>query len=504
MELNRFVSSLTIGLTALAYILIRYFGLDATCLWFDEIYSAHAASHPWGSIIPFIAQDLIHPPLFYILLKLWIAIGGDGQYWLRLLPVLFSVITIVPFLLIAKELKLQTWQKIIALVVFAVNGSLIKYAQEVRMYSLLQLLSLISIWLFVRYFFKGKSLVPLIIVNVVMVYSHYYGWLVVGSEVVAILIFQRIKTRSVLLMMGVCLVSFLPWAISVFRYSVSGIEVGQNIGWISRPGLFHLLQLMFGLFEPIYYPATSADPFTSLIVSLPVLAIIIAITILGCAAKAPESNDMLALKLFAILVIVPVVAAFAISWVSPYSVWGLRHLIIIFAPSSLILGIIAGRIDIRGAAPAFAAIIVGLSSYAFWLQIQKAAPEHIWCAWGPLATDAATRNDAPVYAFEDLVAYHAWYEPNRTLKENANVTKIDNLEGIKEDTAYFLPRGFDSVKKIPIQDVAENSIWILYRDDAPDESKVPVKEFKDRGYKVRERKIIQTSNGKAIRLLLEK
>ncbi len=337
-----------------------------------------------------------------------------------------------------------------------------------------------------------------------MVYSHYYGWLVVGSEVVAILIFQRIKTRSVLLMMGVCLVSFLPWAISVFRYSVSGIEVGQNIGWISRPGLFHLLQLMFGLFEPIYYPATSADPFTSLIVSLPVLAIIIAITILGCAAEAPESNDMLALKLFAILVIVPVVAAFAISWVSPYSVWGLRHLIIIFAPSSLILGIIAGRIDIRGAAPAFAAIIVGLSSYAFWLQIQKAAPEHIWCAWGPLATDAATRNDAPVYAFEDLVAYHAWYEQNRTLKENANVTKIDNLEGIKEDTAYFLPRGFDSVKKIPIQDVAENSIWILYRDDAPDESKVPVKEFKDRGYKVRERKIIQTSNGKAIRLLLEK
>jgi uncharacterized membrane protein len=498
MEPNRVVYTAAIGITVLTYVLIRFFGLDASCLWFDEIFSVHAASQPWGTLLPFIAQDLIHPPLFYFLLKLWIGIGSESQYWLRLLPAIISGIAVIPFLLIAREFKLQFWQLLISLVTFAVNGSLIKYAQEVRMYSLLQLFSLISIWLFVRYFLKGKNLVPLMIVNVLMVYSHYFGWLVVGSEVVAVLIFQRIKTRAALLMLVVSLVSFLPWAIAVFRYSLSGIELGQNIGWISRPGLIQLLQLIFGLFEPVYYQATSAEPITSLIVSFLVLIFVVAITILGCA------NDIMAVRLFAILFIVPVLAAFTISWISPYSVWGMRHLIIIFAPSSMILGIIAGRIDIRGAVPAFAVIIIGLSSYAFWLQVQRAAPEYIWCAWGPLAAEAADTKDATVYVFEDLVAYHAWFGQSRSFGGLAKVTKIERLEGIEEDGAYFLPRGFDSVRKVAIEEVNDDVIWIMYRAETIDETKPPISSLEGRDYKIHDQKVTQTSNGKAIRLLLAK
>src|ERR687886_2082712 len=89
---------LTALLVAL-YAAVRLWRLTATCLWFDEIFSVHAARHTWAGLWSFAAADLIHPPLFYALLKLWIAAGGESLLWLRLFPALASVAALVPFLL---------------------------------------------------------------------------------------------------------------------------------------------------------------------------------------------------------------------------------------------------------------------------------------------------------------------------------------------------------------------------------------------------------------------
>src|SRR5436190_16136275 len=171
------------------YIAARLWNLTASCLWFDEIFSVHAAEHSWDSILNFVSLDLIHPPLFYILLKLWISAGGEGLLWLRTFPVLFSIIAIVPFICLCRDLRLNNWTTILAFFFIAVNGSLIKYSQELRMYSMLLCLSLFSMWLFVRYFKSGKGMVALTIINILLVYTHYFGWLTVFSELVATLTF---------------------------------------------------------------------------------------------------------------------------------------------------------------------------------------------------------------------------------------------------------------------------------------------------------------------------
>ncbi|QYU66026.1 glycosyltransferase family 39 protein [Leptolyngbya sp. 15MV] len=239
---------------------VGLWGLTVPCLWFDEIFGVHAAEHTWRGLLSFIAQDLIHPPLFYLLLKIWIAFGGESLLWLRLFPVLFSVLALFPFLLVCRELKLKTQTIIIALLLLAVNGALIKYAQEVRMYSLLLFFSLMSIWLFSRYFIKGKSFTALIFVNILLVHTHYFGWLVVGSEVVAILIFQRIKIRQTLLMFALTFASFVPWMIAIYRATTTGSELEQNIGWIERPGITQIVQFVFDLIEPFYFQASNAEP----------------------------------------------------------------------------------------------------------------------------------------------------------------------------------------------------------------------------------------------------
>ena len=165
------------------FIAARLWQLTTSCLWFDEIFSIHAARHDWRHMFQFVAADLIHPPLFYALLKIWIAIGGESPLWLRLLPVLCSVAAIAPFVMLCRALKLTRQQITVALLLLAVNGYLIKYAQEVRMYSLLFFLTCTSLWLVVRFSQPDSKAIPLWLalrlVNLLLVYSHYACWIVV-------------------------------------------------------------------------------------------------------------------------------------------------------------------------------------------------------------------------------------------------------------------------------------------------------------------------------------
>src|SRR6188768_330726 len=86
-----------LGMLVVIYAAVRCWGLTASCLWFDEIFGVHAAEHSWDSLLSFVALDLIHPPLFYVLLKLWIGVGGEALGWLRAFPVIFAVAALIPF-----------------------------------------------------------------------------------------------------------------------------------------------------------------------------------------------------------------------------------------------------------------------------------------------------------------------------------------------------------------------------------------------------------------------
>lgn len=328
-------------LIILVYIAARVWGITDSCLWFDEIYSIHAAEHQWNSILSFVALDLIHPPLFYLVLKFWILAGGDEILWLRLLPALLSVIAVFPFIAFCRELQLTRWTQVLALFLFAVNGSMIKYAQEVRMYSLLLCLSLFSMWLFARYFIKGKSFLPLVIVNVLLIYSHYFGWFFVLAEVGAIIAFQRIKWRLAVTMLGVSLVSFVPWIVAVVLASRSGSGLSQNIGWMSRPGVLAVGTFLANLVEPFHFQASSAGAVSVYTISIPLLLIALAsIAIYAANAVKADAKERRNLCLLLLFILTPIVLAFTASWIMPYSIWGTRHLIIVFAPVSILLAII--------------------------------------------------------------------------------------------------------------------------------------------------------------------
>ncbi|MBK6751936.1 MAG: glycosyltransferase family 39 protein [Pyrinomonadaceae bacterium] len=498
MSKNRAISTTVIVGLAIAYIAARLWRLTASCLWFDEIFSVHAATHSWSSILSFVAQDLIHPPLFYFLLKLWIGIGGESVFWLRLLPVIFSAAALVPFLLLMREMKSGRSVTVLALFFIAFNGSLIKYAQEVRMYSLLMCVSLFSIWLFARYFIKGKSLVPLIIVNVLMVYSHYFGWFVVFSEVAAILLFQRIKIRAILLMFGSTLLAFLPWAIMVMSYARAGAEVGQNIGWMQKPMPANIVQLILSLVEPLYFATSNAVPYSIYKVSLPVLLILTAGATLFCVRwnRNKTSSDSEQLWMLVIFAGMPVFIAFAASWLLPHSIWGTRHLIVIFVPLAILLAIAVCEVEQKAVRIGVLSLLVLFTAYAVVLTAQRETAQYSWCAWDPLTVTSGLPANAAIYTGEDLVAYHLWFA-NRQLPER-RIVRVDGLNGVKEDKAYFLPRGFESVQTVSIDELNEKQFWIAFRTKYWDPNAAFIDDLRVRGYNVGEAKIIDANSEQAV------
>ena len=93
-------------LVLISYVAIRVWHLSHFAFGFDEIFSIGVAKMSWGSMMRAIVADLVHPPLFYILLKLWIRIGGTSAFWLRLLPCILSLLIVVPLQGLCDELML--------------------------------------------------------------------------------------------------------------------------------------------------------------------------------------------------------------------------------------------------------------------------------------------------------------------------------------------------------------------------------------------------------------
>ncbi|NOT46591.1 MAG: hypothetical protein HOP17_02415 [Acidobacteria bacterium] len=477
-------SAILLGALALIYIALRFWRLSDSCLWFDEIFSVHAAEHPWSEIIPFIAKDLIHPPLFYFMLKIWIGIGGESVFWLRLLPVIFSILALFPLWMLCRELKLRPPAVIVTFGLFAVNGALIKYAQEVRTYSLLLFLSVMSVWLFSRYYFRGKSFWMLVIVNIFLVNTHYFGWFVVLSEVSLILISQRIKILRTLLMLAITVVAFVPWVIALAKFAEPGSSVEQNIGWMQRPGIGKIFELVFDLFDPFYFQQSSAEPTSFYPVAIPLLIIFIAAAVLYLInlKEQPDKEKIYFLAIFAGL---PTLLVFILSWVLPVSIWGSRHLLIVFAPVTLLFAIYLTESAYERVRKILPFAIFALAAIAFVMQARTARTEYIWCTWEKIATEFAySRNlkaDEKLYAFEDLSAYHLWFALRNT--PNARVVLVQGT-GLPQDTAYFLPRGFDGVEKVDEKGIEGEWISITFRTKELEPTKPPLSILSSQGYEI--------------------
>ncbi|HKP37487.1 MAG TPA: glycosyltransferase family 39 protein [Pyrinomonadaceae bacterium] len=472
----------------LIFVCARVWRLTAACLWFDEIFSVHAAEHSWSGLVKFVAADIIHPPFFYALLKVWMAIGGQSVLWMRLLPVLFGVAAIFPFALLCRELKLKPGETNLALLLMAVSGFQIKYAQILRMYTLLLFLSLFSIWLFLRFVRaqtgSRRELWALTAINLLLVYTHYYGWVLVGLECLIVLFSQRRALVSFLISTGACVLAYVPWIYEVAALRKSGGGLAQNIGWIDRPRVRDVVEFFVVFSKPFLFTQSNAErPYKPLTAWMVLGLIIVPIVVVSWRLLLNSNTRTTAWRLLT-LAFAPVIFAIIFSWIFPYPIWGTRHLIISAGPFFIL-----AAIGILRLTPYWLRILA-LSLLGCWILLAGAiavlrpAPILTWCSWEGLVQQAASRGTdraMEVYAFEDLVAYHLWFAGTRVGPGALKVTVVKNLDGSRDDP-FFLPRQFDEIKVAGPSQLNGENIWLAFRARRWDETQPPVSVMKSMGY----------------------
>jgi hypothetical protein len=182
-------------------------------LWHDEAYSFHLARLSWPDLIDQLRAEST-PPLYYLLLKLWIAVFGDSEIALRSLSALCSAATAGLACAFGSRFLSQRVGWCFGLLL-AVDPSAFYYGREARMYALWELLALLGLWgavWFARDSSRG-GLVLAAVAQLLACFTHNVALFGVASTALATLLFlegRRARATWSLVHAGVGLL-YLPW-----------------------------------------------------------------------------------------------------------------------------------------------------------------------------------------------------------------------------------------------------------------------------------------------------
>ncbi len=199
----------------LAGLALRLIRLNFQPLWFDEGYSFYFANSSLAQLIERTSVD-IHPPLYYLLLKGWLAVCGSGVAAARCLSVVSGVAAIPLLYLLGRRL----WggrAGLFAALLLALSPFHIYYSQEVRMYGLVTLLGLAASLLTLRAA-EGRGRWDWVAAGAALLaglYTQYYAAFIPAGLTIVLLARRDLRRRLgawLLTLAGVAL-AYLPWLI---------------------------------------------------------------------------------------------------------------------------------------------------------------------------------------------------------------------------------------------------------------------------------------------------
>jgi uncharacterized membrane protein len=217
-------------------------------LWLDEIWSM-VISSPQNSIndiIDFCKTDT-HPPLFDILLNLYLRLFGEVDYNGRILSLIIGCLGIPVTLYYAVKISKNWLVGFFTFTTITFSFFHIYYSGEGRFYTFLYLLSLVVIcelYLFLQNK-KKVNLLGYAIASVLIIYTHYYGailLLVLSLVVLFLWLIKDIDFKTLLNIVianVIVLIIYSPWIPFMF---------GRNKGssWMSEPSLGTFFEYMYG------------------------------------------------------------------------------------------------------------------------------------------------------------------------------------------------------------------------------------------------------------------
>ena len=168
---------------------IRFSTLDQQSFWLDEATTWGIVSHGLGHVLSAVPRTESTPPLYYVLAWLWAQLFGTGEVGLRSLSAVFGTAAIPVMWALGRRLA-SVRVGLAAALLTAVNPLLFWYSQEARTYSLLVLLSALSLLAFMRAVARPSPgrLLTWGVVCALALLSHYFAAFVIVGEAAWLLV----------------------------------------------------------------------------------------------------------------------------------------------------------------------------------------------------------------------------------------------------------------------------------------------------------------------------
>jgi hypothetical protein len=212
-------------------------GLDADSLWYDEYFSIFDAGGAmferrspldiWNGVAE---RNPWHAPGYFIVLSGWGALVGWQPPVLRALSLLLGVLAVAAVYRLGRRIDSPA-VGIVAAALLATSALFIHFSHELRMYTLLVLLSVWVLWLYLRLVERQQAAqrwewIGLLAGSAGLLYTHFFAALPLGAVCVVHLLLAP-KDRRWWQITGVFALAgllFLPW----FGVLLTGI--GEVVG----------------------------------------------------------------------------------------------------------------------------------------------------------------------------------------------------------------------------------------------------------------------------------
>ena len=239
---------------------LRFCHVGAQSYWNDEGNSLALAGRGVPAILEAAAAD-IHPPAYYLALKVWRALTGDSEFALRSFSALAGLL-LVALLYRLGRVYFDPPAAVAAALVGALHPFLIYYSQEARMYALAATLAAASFLLFSLWLRSSRDpnrpagdwrlAAGYVLVTAAGLYTHYsFGFVVLAENLAALGGLaahasgkRRGRVLAWLELQGVTLLLFLPWLPTAYR-QLTTWPTGHAAGsfWSSLADLWRYLTL---------------------------------------------------------------------------------------------------------------------------------------------------------------------------------------------------------------------------------------------------------------------
>ncbi|MBN1357709.1 glycosyltransferase family 39 protein [Candidatus Bathyarchaeota archaeon] len=224
---------------------LRFNNLGGESYWFDETMSLYFSQQDLGAIINPPSYEAHIPPLYYLMLHFWIGLFGTSEFAVRSLSAIFGVLSIFALYKLGKTLfnvKIAVYSSFI----LAISIFQIYFSQEARMYSLLMLTTLLSIFFFVKSLNENRKRywVSYIIASILMLYTHAYGIFIIILQFFCLLIYYRHEKgvfKKGFTALSLITAGFFPWLIKLLDVTPYVLEGSSAIGWIPQPDIILII-----------------------------------------------------------------------------------------------------------------------------------------------------------------------------------------------------------------------------------------------------------------------